>query len=78
MSNIIKLKASTEGIGVNFYNEKAEKNFNEIIESIKPLVSSQTSLSMSDVRWDLDNMKLGHSDPIADSLLKKIELRLQN
>ncbi len=78
MSNIIKLKHSDEGIGVNFYNQKEEKNYNAIIESIKPLVSSKTPLSISDVTWDLDNMKLGHSDPTANSLLKKVSLRLEH
>lgn len=78
MSNIIKLKYTDKGIGVNFYNSNEEDNYNEIIESIKPLVSSKTSLSISDVKWDLDNMKLGHTDPTANSLLKKITLRLQH
>lgn len=78
MSNIIKLKHSSEGIGVNFYNQKEEKNFNALIESIKPLVPSKTPLSIADVKWDLDNMKLGHKDPVANSLLKKIDLRLEH
>jgi len=78
MSNTIKLKYSDKGIGVNFYNANEEDNYNEIIESIKPLVSSKTLLGISDVKWDLDNMKLGHNDPAANSLLKKITLRLEH
>jgi len=78
MSNTIKLKYSDKGIGVNFYNANEEDNYNEIIESIKPLVSSKTSLGISDVKWDLDNMKLGHTDPAANNLLKKITLRLEH
>jgi len=78
MSNIIKLKHSDEGIGVNFYNQNEEKNYTAIIESIKPLVSSNTPLSISDITWDLDNMKLGHSDPTANNLLKKVSLRLEH
>ena len=76
MSNIINLKYTDKGIGVNFYNSNEEDNYKEIIESIKPLVSSKISLSISDVKWDLDNMKLGHSDPEVNSLLKKIKLHL--
>jgi hypothetical protein len=76
MSNIIKLKHSDQGIGVNFYNSKEEKNYNAIIESIKPLVSGKTSLGVTDITWDLDNMELGHHDPTADSLLKKVTLKL--
>lgn len=78
MSNIIKLKHSDAGIGVNFYNDKEEKNYNAIIQSIKPLVSSKTPLSISDVTWDLDNMQLGHSDPKANSLLKQVTLQLEH
>ena len=78
MSNIITLKYTDKGIGVNFYNTYEENNYKEIIESIKPLVSSKTSLGISDVIWDLDNMKLGHNDPTANGLLKKITLRLQH
>jgi hypothetical protein len=76
MSNVIKLRHSSHGIGVNFYNRSEEENYKEIIASIKPLVSSSTSLSISDIKWDLDNMKLGHSDPAANKLLKKIKLDL--
>jgi len=76
MSNTIKLKHSNQGIGVNFYNTKEEMNYNAIIESIKPLVSSKTSLSISDIKWDLDNMALGHSDPTANKLLKQVTLSL--
>ena len=78
MSNIIKLKYTDKGIGVNFYNANEEDNYNEIIASIKPLVSSKISLGISDVKWDLDNMKLGHSDSTVNSLLKKITLRLEH
>ena len=78
MSNIIKLKYTDKGIGVNFYNAYEEDNYNEIIESIKPLVSSKISLGISDVKWDLDNMKLGHSDSTVNGLLKKITLRLEH
>lgn len=78
MSNIIKLKHSNQGIGVNFYNTNEEKNYNALIESIKPLVPSKTPLSISDVTWDLDNMKLGHSDPTTNNLLKSITLRLEH
>lgn len=78
MSNEIKLKYTDKGIGVNFYNKTEEDNYKEIIESIKPKVSSKVSLSASDVQWDLDNMKLGHTDPIANSLLKKIKLKLEH
>jgi coproporphyrinogen III oxidase len=78
MSTIIKLKHSDAGIGVNFYNDKEEKNYNKIIEFVKSSVSSKTPLSMTDVEWDLDNMTLGHSDPKADTLLKKITLRLEH
>lgn len=78
MTNIIKLKYSDKGIGVNFYNTKEEDNYKEIIESIKPLVSFDTPLGLSDVKWDLDNMQLGHKDPKANSLLKKISLRLEH
>lgn len=76
MSNIIKLKYTDKGIGVNFYNDSEEDNYKEIINSIKPLVSNNISLGLSDVKWDLDNMKLGHSDPEANKLLKKISLQL--
>lgn len=78
MSNIIKLKHTNQGIGVNFYNAKEEQNYNEIIESIKPLVSDNTSLDIADITWDLDNMKLGHNDPTANTLLKQIKLKLQH
>lgn len=78
MSNIIKLKCTDKGIGVNFYNTNEENNYKEIIESIKPLVSSKISLGISDVKWDLDNMKLGHNDPTANCLLKKITLQLEH
>lgn len=78
MSTIIKLKHSDAGIGVNFYNDKEEKNYNKIIEFVKSSVSSKTPLSMTDVEWDLDNMTLGHSDPKADTLLKKITLTLEH
>lgn len=78
MSNTIKLKYTDKGIGVNFYNTKEENNYKEIIESIKPLVSKQTLLGISDVKWDLDNMKLGHSDPTANKLLKKVSLRIEH
>lgn len=78
MSNVIKLKYTDKGIGVNFYNKNEEENYKEIIESIKPEVSSKVSLSVSDVKWDLDNMKLGHTDPKANSLLKKIKLKLEH
>lgn len=78
MSNIIKLKHTNQGIGVNFYNAKEEKNYNEIIESIKPLVPDNTSLDIADIKWDLDNMKLGHKDPTANTLLKQIKLKLQH
>lgn len=78
MSNIIKLKYTDKGIGVNFYNACEEDNYKEIIESIKPLVSSKILLGISDVKWDLDNMKLGHSDPTVNCLLKKITLRLEH
>lgn len=78
MSNTIKLKYTDKGIGVNFYNSREEDNYNEIIESIKPMVSSQTSLSISEVKWDLDNMTLGHTDPKANSLLRKISLQLEH
>lgn len=78
MSNIIKLKHSSQGIGVNFYNQQEEKNFNALIESIKPLVPGKTPLSVADVEWDLDNMKLSHRDPVANNLLKKIDLRLEH
>ena len=78
MSNIIKLKYTDRGIGVNFYNENEKDNYNALIESIKPLVSSKTPLGISDVTWDLDNMELGHIDPTANSLLKKITLRLEH
>ena len=78
MSNIIKLRHSDEGIGVNFYNEKEERNYNAIIEHIKSKVSSNTALSMTDITWDLDNMALGHEDPTADSLLKQVKLRLEH
>ena len=77
MSNIIKLKHTNKGIGVNFYNDSEEKNYQEIIESIKPLVPSNISLGLSDVKWDLDNMKLGHKNPEANNLLKKITLELE-
>ncbi len=76
MSNIIKLKYSDKGIGVNFYNSKEENNYKEIIESIKPQVSSKVSLGISDVKWDLDNMKLGHNDSNANKLLNNITLKL--
>ncbi|MBN2793769.1 MAG: hypothetical protein JXR88_00080 [Clostridia bacterium] len=76
MSNIIKLKYTDKGIGVNFYNDSEENNYKEIINSIKPLVSNNISLGLSDVKWDLDNMKLGHADPVANNLLKKISLQL--
>lgn len=78
MSNIIKLKYTDKGIGVNFYNDNEENNYNEIIQSIKPLVSSKTQLGLSDVTWDLDNMKLGHNDPAANNLLKKITLKIEH
>lgn len=78
MSTIIKLKHSDAGIGVNFYNDKEEKNYNKIIEFVKSSVSNKTPLSMTDVEWDLDNMTLGHSDPSANKLLKKITLRLEH
>lgn len=78
MSNIIKLKHTDKGIGVNFYNSYDENNYKEIIESIKPLVSNKVSLSISDVKWDLDNMQLRHADPTANSLLKKVILRLEH
>jgi len=78
MSNTIKLKYTDKGIGVNFYNASEENNYKEIIKSIQPLVASNTSLGVSDVKWDLDNMKLGHSDPTANKLLKKITLRLEH
>jgi len=76
MSNIIKLKYSDKGIGVNFYNSKEENNYKEIIESIKPQVSNKVSLGISDVKWDLDNMKLGHNDSNANKLLNNITLKL--
>ena len=78
MSNNIKLKYTDKGIGVNFYNTHEEDNYKEIIASIKPLVSSKVSLGISDIKWDLDNMKLGHSDPTVNSLLKKVNLRLEH
>lgn len=76
MSREIKLRHSSHGIGVNFYNRNEEENYKAIIASIKPLVSSKTSLGISDIKWDLDNMKLGHTDPDANKLLKKIKLTL--
>lgn len=76
MSNLIKLKYTDKGIGVNFYNIKEEENYKAIISSIIPLVSSKVSLGLADVKWDLDNMKLGHKDPIANKLLNKVELKL--
>lgn len=76
MSNIIKLRYTDKGIGVNFYNSKEEANYKEIINSIKPLVSKKVSLGVADVKWDLDNMKLGHKDPAANKLLKNISLQL--
>ncbi len=76
MSNVIRLKHSEKGIGVNFLNEHEEDNYKEIIESIKPLVSEEISLSAADVKWDLDNMELGHSDPVANQLLKNFTLQL--
>lgn len=77
MTNIIKLKYTDKGIGVNFYNDKEEKNYKEIMNEIKPQLSGKVSLGISDVKWDLDNMKLGHSDPKANSLLKRISLQLE-
>ncbi len=76
MSNVIKLKYVNEGIGVNFLNEKEEVHYKEIIDSIKPQVSEEVSLDMVTVKWDLDNMILGHSDPKANQLLAKITLQL--
>ncbi|MCH4890078.1 hypothetical protein EZV73_21035 [Acidaminobacter sp. JC074] len=76
MSNVIKLRYTDKGIGVNFYNSKEEKHYKEIIETIKPQVSSKVSLGISDVKWDLDNMTLGHSDKAANKLLKKVALKL--
>lgn len=76
MSNVIRLRHSEKGIGVNFLNEHEEENYNEIIESIKPLVSEEISLSAADVKWDLDNMHLGHTDPLANQLLKNFTLQL--
>lgn len=78
MSNTITLKYTDKGIGVNFYDAGEENNYKEIIESIKPLVSNQTPLGLSDIHWDLDNMKLGHKDPAANKLLKKINLTIQH
>jgi len=78
MSNIIKLKYTDKGIGVNFYNTNEEANYKEIMNSIKPLVSNKVSLGLSDVKWDLDNMKLGHKDPTVNSLLKKVTLRIEH
>lgn len=77
MSNTIKLKHTNKGIGVNFYNDTEEKHYKEIIETIKPLVPSNISLGLSDVQWDLDNLKLGHKNPEADNLLKKITLKIE-
>ncbi|MEA1976123.1 MAG: hypothetical protein U9N10_11440 [Bacillota bacterium] len=77
MSNILRLKYTDKGIGVNFYNLAEEKNYHEIIENIKPFVANDTSLEMSDIKWDLDNMILGHNDPTANILLEKINLRLE-
>ncbi len=78
MSTNIKLKYTDKGIGVNFYNTFEEENYKEIILSIKPLVSRKVSLGLSDVKWDLDNMTLGHSDPKVNKLLNKITLELQH
>lgn len=76
MSNTIKLKYTDKGIGVNFYNTKEEENYKDIINHIKPLVSNKVSLGLSDIKWDLDNMKLGHKDPTANKLLKSVSLQL--
>lgn len=76
MSNIIKLKYVNKGIGVNFLNESEEKHYQEIIEAIKPQLPEQIALGLADVRWDLDNMRLGHADPKANQLLQNIELQL--
>lgn len=76
MPNVIKLKYSDKGIGVNFLNETEEVHYKEMIETIKPLVSSQVALGIADVKWDLDNMKLGHTDPTANTLLGQITLQL--
>ncbi|MCK8060303.1 MULTISPECIES: hypothetical protein [unclassified Fusibacter] len=78
MSNIIKLKYTDKGIGVNFSNTHEEENYKEIIEHIKPLVPKNILLGASDVKWDLDNMKLGHTDPTANRLLKQISLELEH
>ena len=77
MSKTLRLKYSNKGIGVNFYSTIEENNYHAIIESIKPFVTNDTSLGMSDIKWDLDNMKLGHNDPTANMLLEKITLRLE-
>lgn len=76
MSNVIRLKHVEKGIGVNFLNEREEEHYKEIIESIKPLVSQEISLSVADVTWDLDNMHLGHPDPAVNRLLSLITLQL--
>jgi len=78
MTNTIKLRYTDKGIGVNFYNTKEEDNYKAIIKEIKPMVSKAVSLGQSDVTWDLDNMTLGHKDPIANKLLKKINLSIEH
>lgn len=78
MSTTIKLRYTDKGIGVNFYNDKEEKNYKAIINHIRPLVPNKVSLGVADVTWDLDNMKLGHKDPVANQLLKKISLQLEH
>lgn len=78
MSNVIKLKYTDKGIGVNFLDQHEEDNYKEIIRSIEPLVPAKAKLGISDVKWDLDNMKLGHKDPVANNLLKNISLTIEH
>lgn len=76
MADTIRLKYSDKGIGVNFFNEKEEKLYKDIIHHIQPMVSEDVKLGISDITWDLDNMKLGHKNPKANQLLNKISLQL--
>jgi hypothetical protein len=76
MSNTIQLKYVNKGIGVNFLNDKEERHYQEIIESLKSQLPTQIALGVADVKWDLDNMRLGHSNPVANRLLQHITLQL--
>jgi len=76
MSANIKLRHTDKGIGVNFYNESEEKVYKAIIKSVKSLVAEDVSLGLSDITWDLDNMRLGHKDPKANKILNNISLQL--